>query len=32
MSIPLMQLYPIADQENGLIDINTTTEVVEQVR
>lgn len=32
ISIPLMQLYPIADQENRLIDINTTTEVVEQVR
>ncbi|XP_042876270.1 protein nessun dorma-like [Penaeus japonicus] len=32
ISIPLMQLYPIADQENSLIDINTTTEVVEQVR
>ena len=31
VSVPLIQLHPMAEQENPLIDIHTTAEVVEQV-
>lgn len=32
VTVPLMQLYPLATQENDAVDITTTAEVVEQIR
>ena len=31
VSVPLIQLHPMAEQENPLIDIHITAEVMEQV-
>ncbi|XP_069960752.1 protein nessun dorma isoform X2 [Cherax quadricarinatus] len=30
--VPLMELYPLVEQENDVLDIATTTEVVDQIR
>ncbi|XP_071515981.1 SHC SH2 domain-binding protein 1 homolog B isoform X2 [Panulirus ornatus] len=32
ITVPLMELYPLAEQENNVLDIATTAEIVEQIR
>ncbi|XP_042203036.1 SHC SH2 domain-binding protein 1 homolog B-like isoform X2 [Homarus americanus] len=32
VTVPLMELYPLAEQENDVLDITTTAEILDQIR